>query len=68
MYALSSHYFTDSYQKRFRSLPFLSPLAIVIHTDILSQRKSLGDLTGEVFVNGQKPDEFSRNALVKSPP
>ncbi len=31
--------------------------------DILSQRKSLGDLTGEVLVNGQKPDEFFRKRL-----
>ena len=31
--------------------------------DILSQRKSLGDLTGEVLVNGQKPDQFFRKRL-----
>ncbi|KAI9024561.1 hypothetical protein DFJ74DRAFT_767128 [Hyaloraphidium curvatum] len=31
--------------------------------DILSQRKSLGEITGEVLVNGQKPDEFYKKRL-----
>ncbi|KAI9009270.1 hypothetical protein DFJ74DRAFT_711544 [Hyaloraphidium curvatum] len=31
--------------------------------DILSQRKSLGDVTGEILVNGQKPDIFFKRRL-----
>ncbi|KAI9007676.1 hypothetical protein DFJ74DRAFT_773213 [Hyaloraphidium curvatum] len=31
--------------------------------DILSQRKSLGELTGEVLVNGEKPDVFFKKRL-----
>ncbi|KAI9006388.1 P-loop containing nucleoside triphosphate hydrolase protein, partial [Hyaloraphidium curvatum] len=31
--------------------------------DILSQRKSLGQITGEVLVNGQKPDAFFKKRL-----
>jgi ABC-type cobalamin/Fe3+-siderophores transport system ATPase subunit len=31
--------------------------------DILSQRKSLGELIGEVLVNGQKPDIFFKKRL-----
>ncbi|KAI9009267.1 P-loop containing nucleoside triphosphate hydrolase protein, partial [Hyaloraphidium curvatum] len=31
--------------------------------DILSQRKSLGQLSGEILVNGQKPDAFFKRRL-----
>ncbi len=44
-------------------LPFADPIPLSTSTDILSQRKSLGDLTGEVLVNGQKPDIFFKKRL-----
>ncbi len=36
---------------------------IRVFPDILAQRKSLGELTGEVLVNGQKPDLFFKKRL-----